>query len=96
MSHDVHLSQNPYYMLVIYDQPAFIPPIFRATPVYMADMVRLVLQLYCNIVRATSRHVYESAELRVIQLLKLLKILYEFVYLADEIRYGHLYKIYTS
>ena len=28
--------------------------------------------------------------------LKLLKILYEFVYLADEIRYGHLYFIYTS
>ena len=62
------LNINMSHMYIDILQPAFIPPPPPpGLPLYIWWHGWLVLQLYCNIVRATSRHVYESAELRVIQ-----------------------------
>ena len=65
-----HMYIDQIQLHVIYFNQHLYPPpqgYPRGLPLYIWWHGWLVLQLYCNIVRATSRHVFESAELRVIQ-----------------------------
>ena len=62
-----HMYIDQIQLHVIYFNQHLYPPPPPGLPLYIWWHGWLVLQLYCNIVRATSRHVYESAELRVIQ-----------------------------